>query len=275
MRITLHRNAVHVAVAVVTVLTGAAGCTIPVVQTTTSVASSPTPANPSVMQPTTSPTTKTLSSSSPTRETKPSTTAEPSPKTYELANRSVTERLLLSGYPPTSPIVSPDGKRVAYFGKVESVRYHTVVVDSVEGKYYDNIDFQTLTFSPDSKHVAYFASFYSDKKYSLVVDGVEGQHYDRGDRVGGDSAMFPLGPEAVFSPDGQHVAYAAKLGNDSFVVADGVEGKHYLQIVSAPIYSPDSKHLAYAVQKQSTERATVKDGRVVIEGGARWGEDSA
>jgi Tol biopolymer transport system component len=179
----------------------------------------------------------------------------------------VTERLLVRDCPSDyTPVVSPDGTRVAYFGKVDFPSFHTVVVDGVEGKYYDSIDFQTLVFSPDSKHVAYFAVSYQDKKHVLVVDGVEGPRYDRGDKVGGSSAMFPLGPKPTFSPDSQHLAYAAKLGNESFVVADGVEGKHYIQIVSPPVYSPDSGRLAYAAVTASTLKATVKDGNVVLEG---------
>jgi hypothetical protein len=53
-----------------------------------------------------------------------------------------------------------------------------------------------------------------DGEWLLVVDKVEGTQYD--------SVGFP-----VFSPDSQHVAYLATVGEKQLIVVDGLEGKPY------------------------------------------------
>lgn len=68
-----------------------------------------------------------------------------------------------------TPVVSPDGKRVAWTGSRGNS--WVAVVDGVEGQPYGLMQRGTLDFSPDGKHVAYIASR-EGKKY-LVLDGLE------------------------------------------------------------------------------------------------------
>jgi hypothetical protein len=69
----------------------------------------------------------------------------------------------------------------------------------------------------------------------------------------------------VFSPDGQRLAYAAVKGNSVFVVVDGVEERHYDDIISGSIaFSPDGKHLTYAAI-QDKRALLVVDGKEVRE----------
>lgn len=72
-----------------------------------------------------------------------------------------------------TPVVSPDGKRVAWVGARETG--WVAVVDGVESKPYGVVMRGTLDFSPDSQHVVYIAAR-EGKKY-VVVDGFEVESY--------------------------------------------------------------------------------------------------
>jgi len=67
----------------------------------------------------------------------------------------------------------------------------------------------SLMGSADSGRVVYLAQH--ENKQFLVVDGVESRGYDTIQTFG-------------FSPDGERVACAARVGDECFVVLDGVEG---------------------------------------------------
>jgi len=49
----------------------------------------------------------------------------------------------------------------------------------------------------------------------------------------------------VFSPDGEHLAYAAKLGEKGFIILDGEEQKMQFEAVGDPVFSPNGKHIFY------------------------------
>jgi len=108
-----------------------------------------------------------------------------------------------------------------------------IVVDDFKSKSYEFTGWQC--FSPDSKRVAYSAS--RDSKWFVVVDNIEGKPYDE---VG-----FPK-----FSLDSKRIAYARKKDNKCALVLDGVEGKEYEEIDLAKLaFSPDGKHVAFAARK--------------------------
>ena len=66
---------------------------------------------------------------------------------------------------------------------------------------------------------------------------------------------------ALFSPDGKHVAYAAKKGAKAVVVLDGREGPEFDQIgVSYVLFSPDGAHTGYTAQSGGKWMAVV-DGK--------------
>ncbi len=111
-----------------------------------------------------------------------------------------------------SPILSPDGKRVAYMAKNNPM--WLVVVDGKGGPEYGQI--RSLRFSPDGKRVAYVAvkgwARISSRPTSMtatgapwkcvvIVDGKPGPDYDQ---IGKGSP--------IFSPDGKRVAYVAQKG---------------------------------------------------------------
>jgi roadblock/LC7 domain-containing protein len=164
---------------------------------------------------------------------------------------------------------SLNGNRIAYIAG-RSTKWFAVV-DGVEGKEYDKIRAPGVIFSPNGEHIAYTAQ--RDGKWFVVMDGVEGKKYDgigepgltfgaggnlptsEGDRYG-EWSLVAHGMEVrdytgiessvVFSPDGNRVAYTARLGKKWFVVVDGVEGRAYKGIAPpGPTFSPDGKHVAY------------------------------
>lgn len=144
-----------------------------------------------------------------------------------------------------SPVMSPDGTRVAYhacLGDWEGGE-HFVVVDAAAGPRYDGIG--SLTFSPDGKRLAYRAR--RGEKWRAIVDGGEGPEFDG---LGGLS----------FSPDGSRLAYWARRGpketGKEFAVVDGIEGPQY-DTVWSPLFSPDSKRVAYAAKRGDKLRVVV------------------
>jgi WD40 repeat protein len=182
------------------------------------------------------------------------------------ANRTVTETLILEKYLindlySKDKVISPDGRHVAYFGA-----NNTLVVDGAVQSRPNGSPApppHSLVWSPDSKHLAY--TIRRDGKYIVVLDGIEGKPYARYDTYllpspANYSGFYYL---PVFSPDGQHLAYAAQPEDGYCVVLDGVEGKHHEGAVypKTITFSPDSQHLAY-----TTNIWIVLDGKEIAPG---------
>jgi WD40 repeat protein len=138
----------------------------------------------------------------------------------------------------TSPILSPDGRRVAYEARIgipghdwhgfpiahDTVRAHPfIVVDSKPGPKYGGL--YQLLFSPDSRHIAYMAE--KGNHWLVVLDGQEGNQYNHI-------------RELKFSADSKHLVYAADkdigkyLDDRMVVVIDGREGPEYQMILDDP-----------------------------------------
>ena len=142
-------------------------------------------------------------------------------------------------------VFSPNSKRVAYIAH-QSEGQHLfkkfIVIDGQEGKHYRSgheLMRSNLVFSPSSKRLAYTVEKYSKPRHSFVVlDGKEGTRYN-------GIRRFSI----TFSPNSKSVAYVAHVKKKETIVVDGIEGKHYLRIVSRPFFSPDSKQLAYVAEE--------------------------
>lgn len=238
------------------------------------------------------------------------------------ASESKPYRMSLRSHTPPAIVFSPDSKRFAYSAELGAEQW-TVVVDGVEGKVYNSVTLPE--FSPDSRHVLYVARRKKDKfvvlddieglpfmdipgsvqfspdgkrvayqaqlsrgNYVLVVDGQPSQAYEHIDpsffsayfspnsqhivfaaRKGKNVYVVLDGKESpacdgiaempLFSPDSKQMAYAAARGWSTFIVLDGVEGKKYRNIYH-PVFSPDSKHLAY-VGLSTLSAFVVRDGK--------------
>lgn len=129
---------------------------------------------------------------------------------------------------------SPDGKRFVYSAWGDDGM--CAVVDGEEQKFYRWV--MNINFSPDSKRVAYLAGLMGEYiEQFVVVDGIEGRRY----RPHGWFANLSISPP-IFSPDSKHLAYVVQTKDESWVVVDEVEGRHYDEIRKETIGGVDLWH---------------------------------
>jgi len=143
-------------------------------------------------------------------------------------------------------VFSQDGRHFAYVLAPGAGAYsdQVAVVDGVQGKAYPFPGIGKITYSHDGERAAYSAKA-KDAGFMMVLDGVEGRTYDE--------VRDPL-----FSPEGGHLAYAARDKDGWFAVLNGDEGRRYLDIWGLAL-SSDGR-LAY-VARDSREG---KDVRLVV-----------
>ncbi len=168
---------------------------------------------------------------------------------------------------------SSDGRHVAF--KVEDNRRHAVVLDGKPNESY--LDVNDLVFGP--KGLVYRAEIFG--KHFIVDAGVEGKKYDEiaGLGVLSDGRVYftgrvdkewfiVAGPDeksrfdrvgrAVFSPDGQRLAYAAQKKKAAFVVLDETALSEF-QAVSEPVFLPDASGVAYTAEKDEDAYVVIAD----------------
>lgn len=171
---------------------------------------------------------------------------------------------------PFNPIpysLSSDGRHVAYINDFSQSHINLAVDDGLD-VISDGAVRDSTAVSSDGKHVAYIRQTGSHR---AVVTGRVGAGYKEGFQVGGAGSL-------IYSPDGNHLAYAA-LGADGSkswaVVVDGKpiapdgqsESPHggAADRISSLIFSPDSKRTAYIYSKASfrgkRDKEVVLDGR--------------
>lgn len=166
---------------------------------------------------------------------------------------------------------SPNGKRLAYAAWSDSDRTMYAVVDGQEQKNYRWV--MNITFSPNSERVAYSTGPKGEQyEHCIVVDGLEGKKYNLQE----SRPNFNVSPP-VFSPDSRHVGYVVEMGDESWMVVDEIEGRHYDKLRKETIggwdkwdksfvFSPDGKIAYWA--KQGYEWMVVVDG---VESKGYWG----
>lgn len=127
---------------------------------------------------------------------------------------------------------SADGRRLAYVA-TRNKRF-TLVVDGTAGPWFANI--VSPAFSPGGRMVVYQAltGAKDTDPYHLVQNG----------RVANDVTD---GLPAVFSPDGDHLAYVTSSKGKSAVVRDGKPGTPVDGDINDLHFSPDGAHLIYRV----------------------------
>lgn len=138
---------------------------------------------------------------------------------------------------------SPDGTEVAYRWNTGDGRQGYAVNGRVE-RYFDEVG-EFLHYTKDGTHYAYKAK--KAFKELVMFDGTEGEMYDQV-------------TDPALSVTGRALAYAAKKGEQAFVVFNDQEGAKDFDLVGPPILSPDGKRIAYAA-KQFGKWFYVLDGR--------------
>ena len=123
-----------------------------------------------------------------------------------------------------------------------------MVLDGKTGEEYDRLS-QVPVFSPTHGHLAYVAR--RANKSFVVVDGRPGPEFEEIQddvvpvlRNSGNLDVYEV-HLPVFSPDGKHLAYAARSNWKWRLVLDGKDGPEHEGIDSAPIFSSDGKLVAY------------------------------
>ncbi len=118
------------------------------------------------------------------------------------------------------PVFSPNGKRFAY-SVVQGLDKLGVVVDSQLGRPHWDLIEESLIFSPDSNKIGYVAGS-SDSKWRVLVERkVVGGAYDG---IGGSGVNF--------TPDSQHVVFAAAVNRKWVAVVDGEDSERYDHLLS-------------------------------------------
>jgi len=138
---------------------------------------------------------------------------------------------------PEQVLFSGDGRHLVFV--ISDMDGKRIVVDGVQGDPWRDIS--SLTVSRDGFHIAYVAEGEGSRRM-VVLDGKE------------TSPEFASVDHICFSPDGKDLAYIGHMTAVASeearqeVVANGIPGPPYYEILAGPTYSPDSHHIAYSAR---------------------------
>ncbi len=148
-----------------------------------------------------------------------------------------------------STTTSPDGNHFAYIGIKDGKS--ALVVDGVEGKFYDRIEgdfnrYGVKFFSPAGNHIVYIAT--AEGKSFIVKDGKEGKKYAsiRGGSTSNDGNHIAFIASPDCNEDALQALYFGQEGKkcSMVVVIDGQE-KSSPNLIGDLTLSSDGKRLAY------------------------------
>ncbi|MGH9863099.1 MAG: WD40 repeat domain-containing protein [Candidatus Acidiferrales bacterium] len=151
---------------------------------------------------------------------------------------------------------SADSRRYAYFSGSEAKGWKadwksTIVVDGQEGPPFPGrgwIDEESSLASFLTSKIIKLTEFEEQgvilREYSYTLgSGLTQEHHHKYLRLAASTTGVSL---PALSPDGHHVAYAARPEKNSAVVMqDGQAGPAFEGILTIPVFSPDSQRLAY------------------------------
>ncbi len=130
---------------------------------------------------------------------------------------------------------SDDGRHLVY--AAGRGRGHLLVLD---GEVRRDYVFDFVSFGPKPDQMAYVVR--NGDQFQVVVDGVE--HDFLFDQI--------LPPGVMFSDDGEHIAYAAKVGERKAVVYDGKRGPFFTQYATnLPRFN--GERLFYSIKKRGSQ----------------------
>jgi len=170
----------------------------------------------------------------------------------------------LSGTPALATEFRPEGGGFIFSANSAHTAYimnddkagQQAVVDGQPGPAFPGHVYD-LTLSSDGRHSAFAVEFgrfehggnptiFHQGNWEVVLDGQPGPKFDA------------VGPRFAFSPDGNHVAYAAETAKQWRVYADGTTGPAFDHIVAGPVVCNDGRLEYLALQKDGTATNLVR-----------------
>ncbi|MCU0607626.1 MAG: hypothetical protein MUF78_09465 [Candidatus Edwardsbacteria bacterium] len=147
--------------------------------------------------------------------------------------------------------ISADGRRFAYGAGKGKRRF--VVLDGIAQKPCDGIREGTPVFGPGGKRAAW--GELRGGFWTVVADGRAGWSFDE---------IWP----PLFSPDGVHLAYAARTGPRKFAVLDSLPQRPYDDLLVATLsFEAPGGRLTYAAVDRG-KQVQIRDGRPAAQGPA-------
>jgi Tol biopolymer transport system component len=170
-------------------------------------------------------------------------------------------------------VFSSDGRRLAYAGR--RGRDWTIVIDGKEGPFFHVIG--GLVFWPQRDRFVYSAVHLGGSPWKpkaegrVVIEDQEGPLFEGKRRVFARPieknergyferlAFSAVGVSVpIVSPDGRHMAYVARRGeNDVVVTLNEQAGPSFESILDEPVFSLNGEHIAYVAQDNETVRLVI------------------
>jgi hypothetical protein len=165
-----------------------------------------------------------------------------------------------------SPVVSPDGQYVAFFGRREIFTIDLLVADARTGRvvkkltspnrsaHFDAISFinSAGTWSPDGQRFAFVVFNDGDNEISIL--NVGSANVERSVGVEGVGAINHV----AWSPDGRNIAFSGMAGGISDLYVLNLESSEVRQLTNdryadlMPAWSPDGRTIAFASDRRET-----------------------
>lgn len=161
-----------------------------------------------------------------------------------------------------SPVVSPDGSRVAFFSSRDLFGFSLFVADASTGRvirrltsvtsdpHFDALSFinSAGSWSPDGRQLAFVV--YAEGDEEINIFDVESGDVRRRIRVSGVGAVS----DPAWSPDGRHIAFSGSAGGMVDLYLLELESGQVRQLTTGrtaeihPAWSPDGRTIAFATE---------------------------
>jgi Tol biopolymer transport system component len=177
-----------------------------------------------------------------------------------------------------SPVASPDGRFVAFFGRREIFTIDLYVADARTGQvvkkltspnrdqHFDALSFiqSAGTWSPDGQRFAFVV--YADGDHQLSIMDVASRQVQRTFTVEGVGAV----QNPAWSPDGSSIAFSGMAGGISDLYVLDLNNGRVRQLTNDryadlhPAWSPDGRTIAFATDRGETDLDRLVFGRMRI-----------